>query len=506
MDADQSRPVVRRPRKVARAPLPAGSVRNLREVLYQLYVEADCPRLDELAAAIAADDDLEGSPGKDAINRMIKSGGPASQQDTVTVAVALIHAAGRQDASIVARQVRQLWLAAQTATPAVPPTRLGRPVADCDPLALEVHPAIQADGERSDSLPAYVSRAHDIRLRQIVDQLLVDGSSRLVALVGGSSAGKTRACWELARYLDGAQTGYWRLWHPYDPTRQHAALADLDRVGRCTIVWLNEAQHYLMPADAGLGERIAAGLRTLLHDADRTPVLVLATLWPQYWDALMVRPDAGQLDPYTQARDLLTGSRVSVPDRFTPGELTELQGTGVDPRLRQAAAHSESGRITQYLAGAPELEDRYQTAPPAARAIIQVAIDARRLGHPVALPHALLAQATDGYLDSHDWDALGEDWLEQALAYTARPCKGARGPLTRIRPRPGELALDGGGQPCYRLADYLEQTGGIERAGIYPPDSLWRAFTTVVTYPDLLRSRVSRLRGGCGAGQSVVMQ
>lgn len=33
----------------------------------------------------------------------------------------------------------------------------------------------------------------------------------------------------------------------YGPTRPGAAFADLDRVGPYTIVWLNEAQHYLAP-------------------------------------------------------------------------------------------------------------------------------------------------------------------------------------------------------------------------------------------------------------------
>ena len=61
------------------------------------------------------------------------------------------------------------------------------------------------------------------------------------------------------------------------------------------------------------------------------------------------------------------------------------------------------------------------------------------------------------------WDALGEDWLEQALAYAAVPCKGARGPLTRIRPRPARPAAGsragrppggrGRRRPGYRLAD-----------------------------------------------------
>ena len=42
-------------------------------------------------------------------------------------------------------------------------------------------------------------------------------------------------------------------------------------------MWLNEAQFYLDPAEAGLGERVAAGLRELLRDPGRAPVLVLAT-------------------------------------------------------------------------------------------------------------------------------------------------------------------------------------------------------------------------------------
>jgi hypothetical protein len=177
-----------------------------------------------------------------------------------------------------------------------PPARLGRPAGKCDPLVLEVHPAIHVPGERDerlDRLPTYVPRAHDTRLREAVDEALADGSSRLLTVVGGSSTGKTRACWELVQYLEQHQPGRWWLWHPYDPTRPDAALADLDRVGPNTIVWLNEAQFYLAPPDAGLGERIAAGLRTLLDDPPRGPVLVLATLWPQHWDDLTFRPSAG---------------------------------------------------------------------------------------------------------------------------------------------------------------------------------------------------------------------
>ncbi|MEX5712430.1 hypothetical protein AB1484_30185 [Parafrankia sp. FMc6] len=62
-----------------------------------------------------------------------------------------------------------------------------------------------------------------------------------------------------------------------DPTRPDAALADLPTISPYTVVRLNEAQFYLAPAT--IGEHVAAGLRTLLRESDRGPVLILGTLW-----------------------------------------------------------------------------------------------------------------------------------------------------------------------------------------------------------------------------------
>jgi hypothetical protein len=103
-----------------------------------------------------------------------------------------------------------------------------------------------------------------------------------------------------------------------------------------------------------------------------------------------------------------------------------------------------------------------RSLPPSARAD-SAAMDARRLGMGAGLPQVFLEAAAAGYMTDAEWDELGEDWLEQALAYTAVPCKGVRGPLTRIRPRrasrapgnrgdhqPGAMAAAG---PLYRLAD-----------------------------------------------------
>lgn len=119
----------------------------------------------------------------------------------------------------MAQQIRQQWMAAATAEPAATAYRLGRAIGESDPLVLEVHPAIQVSGDTTTGvLPGYVSRAHDVRLRELVDGMLADGQSRLVTLVGGSSTGKTRACWELVRHLEQRLPGRWRVWHPFDPT------------------------------------------------------------------------------------------------------------------------------------------------------------------------------------------------------------------------------------------------------------------------------------------------
>jgi hypothetical protein len=456
--------------------MAAGPRRDLRDALFQLYVEADRPTLEDVAALLASDDDLPGSPGKDVIHRILSGrAGPATQQDTVSVAVALSRIAGRGDGGVLADNVRRLWVAAEMAPPPPPVARLGRPVRECDPIALEVHRAIDLPGgdQSSSMLPAYVPRAHDARLTEIVTAA-ADGVSGLALLIGESSTGKTRACWEAIQSLPDR----WRVWHPIEPSRPDATAAALAEVGPHTVVWLNEAQEYLRTSDHAVGERIAAGLRALLADPTRAPVLVLATLWPEHWWTLASRPARGDVDAHAQARELLAaGSDLRVPDMFSATDLQTLrQAAAGDPRLAHAAAQAERGRITQHLAGVPALAARYRNAMPTARAVIEVAIDLRRLGHPPSIPRRVLEEAAPGYLDDHDWDLAGDAWLDQALDYTGTPCHGVPGPLSRIRPRPGAEIPDG---PCYRLADHVDQVGRTVRAGVFPPASFWAAAASI---------------------------
>jgi hypothetical protein len=352
-----------------------------------------------------------------------------------------------------------------------------------DPFALEVHHPVEPDVPESGLpvLPVYVPREHDTALAEVV-MAATAGASGIAVLVGGSSTGKTRACWQALELLRGLEPG-WRLWHPIDPSRPAAALAQLPDIGPRTVVWLNEAQYYLGPAD-GTGERVAAGLRDLLRERARGPVLLLATLWPRFWDALTDRPP-GDADPHAHARELLTGHNIQVPSAFTPAQLRELQQAR-DPRLTQAAAKSRDGQVIQYLAGARELLDRYRTASSTAQALIHTAMDARRLGMRPALPRAFLEAAATGYLSDGDWDLLDEDWLGQALGSTAKPAKGLRGPLTpiRSRPAPGALASTGNGS-AWQLADYLDQHGRRTRREEIPPASFWAAATSCADPADL---------------------
>ena len=299
----------------------------------------------------------------------------------------------------VAARVVNAWREAQAAVadPDGGVTVAGRPLEEVtDPFVLEVHRPVQPEDAPPGLpvLPPYVPREHDQVLGQVV-RAAADGRSGIAVLVGGSSTGKTRACWEALALLRD-QDPPWRLWHPIDPSRPDAALRELPGIGPRTVVWLNEAQFYLDPAEAGLGERVAAGLRELLRDPGRAPVLVLATLWPGFWDALTARPAGGE-DRHAQARELLAGHDITVPAAFTPAQMSQL-ARAADARMVLAARSAPDGEVIQFLAGAPELLARYRNAPPAAAALIDAAMDARRLGMGAGLPQAFLEAAAPGYL------------------------------------------------------------------------------------------------------------
>ncbi|MFE7403673.1 helix-turn-helix domain-containing protein, partial [Streptomyces sp. NPDC057557] len=371
----------------------------------------------------------------------------------------------------------------------------GRRLSQWDPHDLEVHPAGDATGADATGgrvLSGYVARAHDRVLAEAVREA-ADGRSRMVVLVGSSSTGKTRACWEAVQPL--AERG-WLLWHPFDPTRAEAALEDLHQVGPHTVVWLNEAQHYL--GDPTHGERIAAAVHRLLTTAGRSPVLVLGTLWPEYADRYTALPPAGGPDPHSRTRELLSGRRFTVPDTFDDAALATARALAAAGDVLLASTLTRTsghGRLAQDLAGAPELLRRYEEGTPAARAILEAAMDARRLGVGLDLGQSFLTDAAADYLTDTDFQNLNEDWAEAAYAELARPVHGKQAPLSRTRqrparhpptiapapPQPGPVSPG----PVFRLADYLEEHGRTTRLHLCPPASFWHAaHTHLLNSPD----------------------
>jgi DNA-binding phage protein/TPR repeat protein len=465
---------------------PAAALATLRRRLNDACAKRG---LDQTRLARAA-----GGLSRGTVNRALSPNSSPPSKNTVS---ALARALGLE-----AQPLLDL-LATATGESYRPGGTLGRPIAEWNPLDLEVHPAASVPDspggsmlETASALPGYVRRPHDEKLARLVSDAAA-GRSGMAVLVGSSSTGKTRACWEVVQPL--AVAG-WRLWHPFDPARAQAALDDLARVGPRTVVWLNEAQHYL-GAGAGLGERLAAGLTTLLADPARGPVLVLGTLWPEY------------VKTYTNGSDhelvgkLLANRRINVPEAFDADAISaaRMLADAGDGQLASALKRAPDGCLAQDLAGGPELLHRYRTASAPARAILQAAMDACRLGTGVHLPRAFLEAAAEDYLTDTELDTLDDNWLEQALAELGRTVHGNLAPLRRIRPRrahrapgaPASLPVSQPGQ-AYRLADYLEQCGRLEREAVCPPASFWHAaHDHLVSGEDLLRlasSASQRLR------------
>ncbi|WP_412074610.1 hypothetical protein ACLF6K_00020 [Streptomyces xanthophaeus] len=257
-------------------------------------------------------------------------------------------------------------------------------------------------------------------------------------------------------------------------------------MGPRTVVWLNEAQHYL--GDPDVGEEIASALHSLLTAPERGPVLILGTLWPDYERQYTALPLVGGPDPHSRVKELLAGQTVAMPDCFDSEALRaahDLAYAG-DWLLADALTRAwQDGRVTQDLAGVSHLLKAYQLGSPAARALLEAAMDARRLDVGIHLPQAFLTDAAPDYLTDTEYDQLTDDWAETAFAELARPVHGRQVPLHRARARPirrppgtppsSPASLGPSAGPVFRLADYLEQHGRTTRGDQCPPASFWDA-------------------------------
>ena len=181
-------------------------------------------------------------------------------------------------------------------------------------------------------------------------------------------------------------------------------------------------------------------------------------MWPEHWTVYTAaaRAGLGPADPAGAIGRLLErlpeldgcdpagieparGGVIDVPERFTPADLKAATRTG-DSVLATAAAAAtgagQAGQVTQYLAGVPDLLDRYAGpgGNPYGQAILTAAMDAARLGHASPLPAGLIQEAAVGYLTGPQRTEPIASWRDTALVWA---CRGAQ----RRHPRPAARSV-----------------------------------------------------------------
>ncbi|WP_158781270.1 sel1 repeat family protein [Streptomyces sp. NRRL S-237] len=386
-----------------------------------------------------------------------------------------------------------------------------RPVRYWTPKRLGVHPAIPGYPAGQDgadfALPSYVPRPHDHRLHARLTAAVTDCESLLVVACGESCTGKTRTAVEaLAAVPDDFQLAF-----PADADSLLAMLA-ADVLGPRTVLWLNEAQHFL---NGSAGQAAAAALLRRL-DTDG-PLIALATLWPDHDRTLTSAPapDKEHNDLHRQARALLAQAYyVHLPPNFADHMDTVRRMARHDASLT-IALKAGGANVAQILAAGPDLVTHYERphGPHGVygKALISAAMDAHRLGVTGPLPLAFLRDAAPGYLTGSERAAAADTWFTNALAHAQSLIKQIVSPLQSVPHSSGMGALPG----VVSLADYLQQHGRTTRQLLCPPATFWNAATHHLTSPDDLnnlahaaRSRY-RLRHAahlyCAAGDGLAL-
>jgi hypothetical protein len=319
-------------------------------------------------------------------------------------------------------------------------------------------------------LPTFVDRDMGPKITSWMRKAREDGG--FLVLVGDSSVGKTRLLYEMA----------------HDVLRDFAVLSPdlgdgglVNSVAAATfplpklIVWLDELQRfldgpYLTPGSTPI---TAAALRHLLDSP--TPVVVLGAMWPEHATELRAtEPDprtSEQRLRYPSAADILGDSRVRQETLASFSRIEREAAANVashDPRLAEALADRDYN-VTEVLAGAPQLVARYEQASEEQQAVLDAALDARRLGIQAPLIDPLLCGAARGYLSTLHADDM---WFPLALTELTRhdgPQDRATAPLIPVLSEEKDKILG------YTVADYLDHYGRNRRKTQVPPATFWAA-------------------------------
>ncbi|MBM0277437.1 tetratricopeptide repeat protein [Micromonospora tarensis] len=343
---------------------------------------------------------------------------------------------------------------AQAVRPGHPPVLLS--MKSFDPKLAGVHPSIEISGQETQrTMPVRIPREVDVRIQELLD---ASENQKFLLLIGGSSAGKTRAAYEGVR----ASLPTYEVLLPSNTQDILWLLGQ--KLKRPVVVWLDELQRYL---GEGNGLRLNKGHLLALWSLNR-PVVVVGTMWPDRYQSFV---NPGHVDSVSdkseRARQLLNLAQVLyVEDRFSPTELSAAKELAKkDPRIKVALNDRTYG-VTQVLAGAPDLVARWTYASPRAKAVITAAIDICRMGISGPLTDSLLRTAAQIYMSDEEKARAPADWYESVIAYAVAPLKGATSALIPVSSSAG--SVEG-----YHLADYLTQHGEGARRSVAIPDALW---------------------------------
>lgn len=328
-------------------------------------------------------------------------------------------------------------------------------------------------------LPTFVDRDRLPLLRQLLHRARNEGG--FIVMVGNSCVGKTRLLYEAAREV---LPDFEVLAPDLGDGNRVNRVAEARHRPRRLIVWLDELQRFLAGPylTAGSTPISSAAVRRLLGADD--PVVIVGTLWPEYKAELRALDQDNNSDRvrprFPDAMDILNNSRLneltlepfSAAERQAAARLADR-----DPRLHTAVADTNY-KVTEVLAGAPELVRRYEQASQEQRAILDAAIDARRVGLWTPVAEQLLCKAARGYLSTAHPD---DSWFGPALAELTsadRPHDRATAPLAAVTNDERREVIG------YLVADYLLQRLVHQRRSVRLPALAWKALVDHDHAPD----------------------
>ncbi|MFI6517860.1 hypothetical protein ACIBF1_20045 [Spirillospora sp. NPDC050679] len=475
MSGDRTRGPVRRPRLIEKPWVPPGPLRDLKELLYGLYLEAGHPSLDEIHAKAEqlGTENVAGWPGRDSIHRILATpAAPPQQADVVAVAQALA-ALARWDPADAAQRARELWMRAwQQAVSRRTNGPVGSVrVADARSRSLGVLKAVEVAGAEGDS-PSYVRRDVDdaaggvrARLAEAADE------GGFVVLVGRSAVGKTRSLHEAVLDL---MPDWWLL--------QPRSAGDLDALAEegwdRVLVWLDGLHRFLGGATGLTGGTV----RRLLQSGRVVLAGTLSTTHHRQYVGTSM-PEGYQA--HAVERDLLSLAEVvRVPERLSHAELLRARDLArTDVRIRAALEISDFGLIPA-MAAAPQVMGAWQDAEDYERALLTAAVDLVHLGTRSPLPLDLLRDTAPFYCQDRERADADPGWFAGALEYATARQYGA---VSLLNPVP---AVDGamGEISGYTVTEYLLQQTEAERAHAAVPAELWEACLEHLSAPsDLTR-------------------